>query len=463
MRKHVQNGILIILFFSIQATCFSQAIPYFDSVFTGFFRRNSGGWTAGDATISVPLPDHRILWLFGDSYTVEVDTANNTLPCLFQVRNCIMVQDSLDHSFFKTILDTTQTGVNQTPIKLVPNDTTLFWPDHGYVWGDTVYLFYGRISNTDMSKFYGEYIAKLHYPDLHFLGLFPIAQNNGIAFGRSVMMDSVNNYLYIYGNKVNWIVWEPYVARCALNNPFSQWQYYTPSGWQNNADFAQKICDDPVSPNYSVIKNAGRYFLITQENGYLTCGLGREIYSYESETASGPFINKKLLYTEESQFDGNYLLTYNAQAHPFFTENDELLISYNVNDAVDTISPFICPSQCKKLWTDKLNADTYRPKFIRVPMSIITGSKEYNWIPSFEVVPNPVKKGEIFSILAKNSKLDGCTIVATDVSGRVLSEAQISRIMGNRIYLQAPSSPGIYIYQVQLTGNQIGMVRVVVQ
>jgi hypothetical protein len=60
-----------------------QPQAYFDTVFTQYFRRNAGGWTAGDATISVPLPDKRVIWLFGDSYTVNVNTSNNTLPCLF--------------------------------------------------------------------------------------------------------------------------------------------------------------------------------------------------------------------------------------------------------------------------------------------------------------------------------------------------------------------------------------------
>ena len=83
----------------------------FDSVWTEYFRRNSGGWTAGDATISVPLPDGRVIWLFGDSYTANVNLTNNTLPCLFQVRNCFMVQDSVDPSVFKTVLDTTMTGI----------------------------------------------------------------------------------------------------------------------------------------------------------------------------------------------------------------------------------------------------------------------------------------------------------------------------------------------------------------
>ncbi|MEI6900069.1 MAG: DUF5005 domain-containing protein, partial [Bacteroidota bacterium] len=345
----------IVIFFiliNLAISASAQNLSYFDSTFTQYFQRTCCGWTAGDATISVPLPDHRIIWLFGDSYTVPVDTTDNTLPCLFQVRNCMMVQDSVNRNYFKTILDTTQTGVNQTPFKIVPNDTTLFWPNHGYVWNDTVYLFMDRINNSNMGIFYGEYIIKLHYPDLHqVLPYHKLHSSNDIIFGKWVNIDTASGTLYIYGNKLNWIVWEPYVARCNVNNPLAPYEYYTGSGWSSFPAQAQKICAEPVSPNFSVIKFHSKYYLITQENGYLTCGLGRNIYSYESDNPYGPFINKKTLYTEESKVNGWYLLTYNGTAHPEFIENDELLVSYNTNDMVDTTLPYVCPSQCKNIWT----------------------------------------------------------------------------------------------------------------
>lgn len=442
---------------------------YFDSLYTGYFRINSGGWTAGDATISVPLPDGRVIWLFGDSYTQAVNISYNTLPCLFQVRNCFMVQDSLNPASFKTILDTTMTGVNMTTFKLRPNDTSLFWPGHGYVHNDTVYVFQERYKSSDLD-YEGCYVARMTYPDLHQLPMLPVQQaGTDHIFGRAVLVDSAGGWIYIYGNRVNWIVWEPVLARCPIGNPFQPWEFYTGSGWSVNPVALQKICGDPVSPGFSVFRKDGRFYLITQENGYLECGLGRNIYSYVGDHPWGPFTGKTLLYTEESKFNDAYLLTYNGQAHPWNIENDELLVSYNVNDRVDTLSPYICPSQCKNIWTDRLDADTYRPKFIRVPMGLITSSGSYQDMYAgscleVKMVPQPVGQGDRFKLELMTGKTWVGKIRITDISGRIL----LSRVLdlppaNSALHLTAPPQSGLYFLEFTADTGCAKVVKLVVQ
>jgi hypothetical protein len=58
--------------------------------------------------------------------------------------------------------------------------------------------------------------------------------------------------------------------------------------------------------------------------------------------------------------DNKNLFTYNAMAHPEFTENGMLLISYNMNS--------------NNLGDHFRDADIYRPRFIRVPLKIIDPS-----------------------------------------------------------------------------------------
>src|SRR5690554_4972440 len=103
----------LLLFFSclVFYTSYTQSSPaYKDTVFTEYFRRTSG-WTAGDATISVPIPcQNKTIWLFGDSFIDNVNEADTTLPCLFQVRNAMIVQDLEAQEEFKTILDTESSG-----------------------------------------------------------------------------------------------------------------------------------------------------------------------------------------------------------------------------------------------------------------------------------------------------------------------------------------------------------------
>jgi len=467
MNKFQFNPLKAFLFLCIlliaDLHCFSQNTAYFDSTFTGYFRINSNGWTAGDATISVPLPDKRVLWLFGDSYIVNVDTSTNTLPCLFQVRNCMMVQDSVNLSHFKTIIDSTQTGVNRSTFKLKLNDTTLLWPGHGYVWKDTVYLFMERYSNSNMGLYYGEYIAKLHYPDLHLVGIYPVQMNRQYYFGRAVIADTTFQTLYIYGNLLNWIVWEPVLARCNINHVQGPWEYYSATGWTPLILASQPISTDPVSPGFSVFPYGNKYFLVTQENGYLTCGLGREIYSYESDAPEGPFINKTLLYTEESKFNNQYLLTYNAQAHPFCTVNNELLIGYNVNDKVDTTSANPCPSECVNIWTDRLDADSYRPKFIRVPMGIITHVPEKNSdLQGPKIFPNPVNAGGTINIRFQDKGKKIGNIRIFDPEGQDCGKLIIQESSSSGFLLKAPVIPGVYLLSIESKDNFTWVLKLIV-
>lgn len=423
-----------VLLFCVLPTLRAQT-AYIDTTFTQYFRRTSG-FTAGDATISLPLPDGRVLWFFGDSYIDNYDINTNTLPCLFQVRNCFVVQDCNDLNQMQTYIDYTQTGSNRTYFRLTQPNNVVLWPGNGYVQNDTANVFLFAY-NTNNYAYENTYIARIaiapptivgnavlcdngnqqytvpylpnknytwqvtngiivsgqntnnieiqwinnaieatvslqQSPEFTLVGIYKLPYFNGAEFGKAVLVDTINNYLYMFGTQLNWIVREPVLARCQLNNPLNTFEFFSQGNqWLPTANNLKKLSPEPVSPSYSVIYLQNKFFIITQENGYLECGLGREIYAYQSNDITGTYTNKKLLYTIEDQLNGNYLLTYNTEAHPHFIQNNELLISYNVNDRVDTIAPYTCPSQCKNVWIDRFNADLYRPKFVRVPFNLM--------------------------------------------------------------------------------------------
>lgn len=413
-----------------------------DSLFTSYFRLNSGGWTAGDATISVPLPDGRTIWLFGDSYLADADTNNNTLPCLFQVRNCMLVQDAGNPEILTTYIDSTQAGVLRSTFKLAPDDPTVLWPGHGFTFNDTLFIYLDAIGqNLDNL---GVYVAKLQLPGLETEGIYPLPEQDEILPGRAVLTDSASGYRYIYGNKLNWIVWEPYIARMPIDgNPLAPYEYYTGSSWSTNPSEALKIMADPVSPGFSAFKFNDKYYLLTQENGYLTCGLGREIYLYDCEHPWGPFENKTLIYTIEDKFNDNYLLTYNAQAHPSFTQNGELLVSYNLNDWIDTLAPYICPSQCKDVWHDRMDADTYRPKFVRFPLEEPVSTAADIVKADYKLFPNPAKRGSIINI--EGPEIRNISIMTTTGSVHTMKPG----------LFHAPEQPGAYIVAIYAADGRV--------
>ncbi len=94
----------------------------------------------------------------------------------------------------------------------------------------------------------------------------------------------------------------------------------------------------------------------------------RDLYLYSACEPQGPFINKEFVYRTptagqtklagmtESQSLKSGLSVYNPHLHPQFTENGEVLISYNSN----------LPFGAKP--GDSIYADFYKPRFVRVPI-----------------------------------------------------------------------------------------------
>ncbi len=197
--------ILLTAFVLLLLSQITIAQSYIDQTFTEYFRRHSG-WTAGDATISIALPDGRNMWLFGDSYVNNYDSTDNTLPCLFQVRNAVMVQNAANLNSMTTYLDYSQSGINQTYFKIGSVGNTVYWPAHGFVKDDTAFVFLEKYNGTSYAVL-GDYIAKIQLPSCMLLSITALPSMNGLSVGKSVLYDDASGYYYIYFNKLNWIVY----------------------------------------------------------------------------------------------------------------------------------------------------------------------------------------------------------------------------------------------------------------
>jgi hypothetical protein len=472
------NSRLFKIVFSIYlALClnvgFGQPPSYKDAEFTEYFRRTSG-WTASDGVISVPLPSGKTIWLMGDSYIDNFNPGDTTIPCLFQVRNSMLVQNILEPSEFVTILDNAQTGVNRTPVKVAANDNTYFWPGHGYAKGDTAIVFWQRYSGANFTH-QANFVAKIYTPDfadassIKELKQLPIPAE--LEFGTSVVVDSAQNFIYLYGFKKDWIIFRPLIARYPINQDvFGDWEFFNGSAWVDDATTSAQIMattNDYVSPSFSVIKLQGKYYMISQDIGFLTCGLGRAIYSWESNNPEGPFTNKKLLYTIEDKYRGEYMITYNATAHPEFIRNNELLISYNVNGA--------CTKYCEDPFANRYNADLYRPKFIRVPLDYIdpnlnvpdpifpidppiTGVPNENMFGDMEIYPNPSTNGEFTIYVERFNAQTQLKVTVTNVYGQKIVEREVKEVR-ETIKL---SEPGVYFVDFS-SSVQRRVTKVIVQ
>ena len=263
IRINMRYTFTCLLLSALFQQAWAQTSPaYKDIVFTEYFRRSSG-WTASDGAISVPLPEGKSLWLMGDSYIDNFNAADTTIPCLFQVRNSILIQNILEATEFTTVIDYSQTGVNRTPVKAQPANNTYFWPGHGFAKRDSAIVFWQQYSGADYTHV-GNYVAKIYTPGMKDASsikqLKKLNLPNTVEFGNAVVVDSTTNYIYVYGMKPDWIIFRPMVARVPMDKDVgstSAWEYFNGTDWSTNVNTATQLMGDAshyVSPSFSVIK-----------------------------------------------------------------------------------------------------------------------------------------------------------------------------------------------------------------
>src|ERR1700761_999800 len=121
---------------------------YQDEAVTRFFNR-SQGWIASDGALTVPLTGGGSLWLMGDSHFSDYDPKTGTVPCLFQVRNCALLQPENDWNWMHTTTFIGNGPGIRSYFKLNPSDTYFSWPGAGVQIGDTVYVYCSNLKKKD--------------------------------------------------------------------------------------------------------------------------------------------------------------------------------------------------------------------------------------------------------------------------------------------------------------------------
>ena len=306
--------------------------------FNQLFTRYGGGWTGGDATYSIPLPDGRVLWLFGDSFMGTVKPDRSRPGSAFK-RNAFVVQNGHDL--------TTLTG--GTSAYMVPAEAGWwYWPGHGLAHGDTLQVvMFGFKSTGSGGAWDFAYasldVATFHLPDFTLLSLERKATDPATNYGACVLEDG--GYTYLYGAEKVGLSKFMHVARVQGHDLNGVWEYFNGIDWTSDATQSASVFAN-VSDQFSVFKKNSRFYLMTQHHIF-----GSEIYLYDADNPAIGFDHKRTVYCTPQSNQGN-LFTYNAFAHTEFSGNGELLVSYNVNSFVfaDVFS----------------NADNYRPFFVRV-------------------------------------------------------------------------------------------------
>ena len=336
------------------------SIGVLDQQFDQLFTQNGPGWTGGDSAYSVRLPDGRTVWMFSDSYigTVDPVTRRRASP-YFQAHNCLVVQDQDNQ------MTTIHGGTPQAPTTyfVPPAPDHWFWVGAGTATQPSpgvskmvVFLleFAPDSSVSDPMwafKYVGNSVATLSLPDLAIESIQPLNLPTRISWGSYVMPD--DPWVYIYGIEDLGARKYAHVARAAagdLANP-GAWKFWGGSGWVGNVQDSMRLLDDSVSNEYSVDKIEGSYLMVTMGTSQIFT-VWKDIVTYVASSPAGPWTKRTVVYSTPQTGQG-HLFVYNPKGHAEFTLNRQFLISYCINSS--SLDEFT-------------NADSYRPRFIRVPL-----------------------------------------------------------------------------------------------
>ncbi len=423
----------VLLGFTCQS--FSQVIV--DSSFNSLIRKVNGGFIAGDATFSIALPGQKTLWLFGDSFIGTVKPDNSIAGGSKMIRNCAVLQDS---DSMKALFG----GTFQNPVSFVSTlneSSDWYWPEHGIMENDTLKIFFSEFVITSGQagfnfKYKAAMVARFTFPAIKLVDFatLPYYDANGVCYGNSVLVE--NGYTYIFGRKEYDTVYHipyPHIARVPEGNILAPWQFYTGSSWSTDPAKTQKISSVAVSQQYGVFKMNDKYVVVSQEIWFST-----KIYSYTSNRIEGPWNNKSLLYNTPVLYPN--VFTYNAFPHPQFNEGNSLLISYNSNGNFADIFK---------------NVEVYRPRFIRVPFTIIdptyTSVLEYQHeinlsekVGLYQNYPNPVT--DVTKVKITVTETEFVSLKLNSVEGKQVGS-----------YVNKTLNPGTYEIDIDMRNFKSGI------
>jgi hypothetical protein len=339
---------------------------YKDTTVTNFFRRESG-LIAADNAISVPLSNGKVFWNFGDSYIDTYQPATGTVPCLFQVRNAAIVQpyDDWNWTHSQTLIGTNTTGVKSL-FKNSTDEKYFMWPGAGFQHKDTMYMYCTSLVQFgngafDFKQHGNDLWAKVTVPGMKVVKYTSLPAFDTINFGCGYVKDEGSDMMYAFGYKPDFIESNVFVARFSLKDPNTNWTFWNGQRWDKEVKHAKPITRGASNSVY-VCKVRNKYVLVTSEFS-VACDMGKKIYVATSDHPTGPFTQRKEIYSIDDREQGHSPFFYSVFPHPeYINEKNELLITYCIN-GYEKCVPF-----CKD---GKANPDYYRAKAIRVPLEVI--------------------------------------------------------------------------------------------
>jgi hypothetical protein len=318
--------------------------PQFDTLFAQY----GPGWTGGDGTYSLQLPNGSTLWMFSDSYIGTVNpTTDMRSSYLFNVHNALALVDK-GLTTFTTVYRSGTSVQSPGPYFATSNSSEWYWINAGIVTPNQSEIKILLTEWTGNYHFLGDSIATLSLPSLNIVSIQPLNLTPAVEWTYMLQNGTT---VYIYGTEDDGLAGKyVHVAKTSVYNlsNTADWTFWNGSGWAPGQSNSARDSTYNISNGFSVSRFGNEYVLV----GLSGVAFSGTIVTLTSPTPEGPWSNETTVYQIPGNGE-NGLIAYGPLAHPEFMSNGSVLVSYNVNNV-----------NSSKL----TNASNYRARFIWVPV-----------------------------------------------------------------------------------------------
>ncbi len=355
-----------------------KADSYRDDAVVGFFQRNSGS-SAFDEGSSIPLyyslNKGKVLWVTGDTFYNQVD-AKGEFDCnlYFPYHNSALLQPA-DHSWGP---EKTKNLISSDGPQIFrpANPKNLFWPGAGIEVGNKIYVHNIEViagTLNTVNQYLGVITETSTYniPPVEVVPVPGMTGQTAIVYTVGMVNNPKDGCIYAYGIG-GYMAASVFVARFAPAAP-TKWKFWDGKNWADKPSVAASAAVAKASTNNIAVGYVnGKFLLISMDFGFTCDVTTRNMYSSVSNSPTGPFINKKTIYTLPDYKQNHAPVYYNPTIHAEFKNgHNELLIAYcinfyNRNDDKNTT----CLTPCSNPDGTE-DPNDYRIKGIRVPFSLM--------------------------------------------------------------------------------------------
>lgn len=336
--------------------------------FLDYAATTPNGWTGGDSTYSVRLPDGDVLWLFSDTFLGPLNS-DGTRPVTAPLINSTFVRQ--DGGGLTTIQG--GTAANPEAIMPPPEANHWYWLGDGMIsrqngtdYLQVIFQEYLRFGTGDWDwRFDQNVVATFSLSNLKDPLRVEALPSQAGAWGSALLpaSQSGDGYTYIYGIADAPTNKKQRIARVHGSDlgATAKWQYWTADGW-TAYESDTGIGLNGIANEYSVTKWNNQFVLVTQDS---TLAFNNQVFAYTSCSPAGPFTNQSLVYSmPETGLFGSYgderVFAYNAHLHPTISSGNRFVMSYNVNTF---------DSRMTEEGSHYQDPSIYKPRFISFTLS----------------------------------------------------------------------------------------------